>query len=67
MLRWLNNFITENKDVWEELDTAREMEKEEVEKEQRWKSLSEQERRKEVKDDLSREEKQKLAKIKRAR
>ena len=66
MLRWLNNFILENKEVWDELDIAKKMEKGEIEKEQRWKNLSEQEKSKEIKDDLSREKKQKMAKIKRA-
>ena len=57
MLRWLNNFILENKEVWDELDIAKKMEKGEIEKEQRWKNLSEQEKTKEIKDNLSREEK----------
>ena len=32
MLRWLCTFVEENKETWEELDIAKEMEKEEDEK-----------------------------------
>ena len=66
MLRWLNNFISENKEVWEELEIAKEMEKLEEEKEQKWKGLSEQEKIEDVKKEQSKELKIKLAKAKRA-
>ena len=48
MLRWLYNFIEENKETWEELDIAKEMEKEEFEKRENWKKLNNQEKKEEI-------------------
>ena len=68
MLRWLNNFMEENKETWEELDIANKLEMEVMEKEkgEEWKKPNEQEKRKEVCDVMTREEKLKLANQKRA-
>ena len=66
MLRWLNNFMEENKETWEELDIANKLEMEVMEKGEEWKKPNEQEKRKEVCDVMTREEKLKLANQKRA-
>ena len=67
MLRWLCGFIEENKETWEELDIAKEMEKEEVEKREKWKKLNIQEKKEEICKADKKEELKRLAEVKKSK
>ena len=71
ILRWLIEFIDENKEQWEENDNVRELENEQREREKAWRALGDKEKESELKKEekekeMSREEKIELAKKKRA-
>ena len=66
MLRWLSAFIEENKETWEEIEIAKIMEKEEIEKREKWTNLTTSEKKEEICKEVKREKFKKVAELKRA-